>query len=333
MSEITVIVPCYNEEEVLQMFYEEVRQVLDGIRDIKFHILFINDGSSDGTLLLLRQLASLHEEVSYLSLARNFGKEAAMLAGLDYAGGDAVIIMDADLQHPPAMIPEMIGWWKKGYDDVCTKRSSRQDESFLKRNLTFAFYRLLQSVSRFEVQQNVGDFRLLDARCVAALRMMRESQRYTKGLFTWVGYRKKELPYEVQPRAAGHTAWNYLKLCNLAVEGLTSYTTAPLRLTTVVGMAVSMMAILYLCVVFTGAMLYGDPVAGYPTIMSVMLFLGGVQLMSLGIIGEYLGRVFIESKRRPAYLVEEMDGERVIYHLEPPAECRTQKRKCEHAEE
>lgn len=327
MDKITIVVPCYNEQEVLQQFYTEVSAVLQQVENCEFRFLFVNDGSKDHTLTILRELEAEHEEVSYLSLARNFGKEAAMLAGLDYAEGDAVILMDADLQHPPALIPEMIGYWREGYDDVCTKRRNRDDESFLKRKLTFFFYRLMQASSRFEVQQNVGDFRLLDARCVAALRLLREGERYTKGLFTWVGYRKKEILFDVSPRAAGKTTWNYFSLLSLAVTGLTSYTIAPLRLTTMLGIFVSLMAMVYLVYVLVNAICYGDPVAGYPTMMSVMLFLGGVQLLSLGIIGEYLGRVFNESKKRPVYLVDELDGDKMIYELSRPQESNVRRKK------
>lgn len=313
MKKITLIVPCYNEQEVVEKFHEEASRVLASIADHEFHYLFINDGSTDETLILLKKLAGLDKRVSYLSLSRNFGKEAAMMAGLDYADGDAVIIMDADLQHPPALIKEMLDWWHKGYEDVCAKRTDRKDETWFKRHMTNLFYRTLQSFCKYRIQRDVGDFRLLDRRCVAALRLMRENQRFTKGMFTWVGYRKKEIPFHVQPRAAGKTTWSYPALYRLAVEGVTSFTTAPLQLTTLLGLGVSLLALIYMCVVLFQALCYGDPVAGYPTLMTVMLFLGGVQLLSLGIIGEYLGRVFTESKRRPAYLVDEYDGEKIIY--------------------
>lgn len=313
MERITIIVPCYNEQEVVEAFHTEVSRVLQDVADCEFEYLFINDGSTDDTLDLLKKMAEREKSVNYLSLSRNFGKEAAMMAGLDHAEGDAVIIMDADLQHPPEMIPEMIDWWHRGYDDVCAKRTDRTDETWFKRHMANLFYRCLQAVSKFRVQRDVGDFRLLDKRCVAALRIMRENQRFTKGMFTWVGYRKKEIPFQVRPRKAGKTSWSYLALYNLAVEGLTSFTTAPLRLTTILGLGVSLLAMFYMCWVLFNALCYGDPVAGYPTLMTVMLFLGGVQLLSLGIIGEYLGRVFMESKKRPIYLVDEHNGKKVIY--------------------
>ena len=310
MDKITIIVPCYNEAEVIPRFYEAVAAATAAVEDCVFSYLFIDDGSRDGTLDAIRTLADAHDNVRYLSFTRNFGKEPAMMAGLDFADGDAVLIMDADLQHPPALIPAMVAAWRAGYDDVCGKRTDRKDETFLKRTMANFFYRSMQAVSRFTLQRDVGDFRLLDHRCVAALRLLRENQRFTKGLFTWVGFKKKEIPFQVQPRAAGKTTWSYLALLSLAVEGITSFTTAPLRLTTVLGLIVSALALCYMVVVLVDALVYGDPVAGYPTLMTVLLFLGGVQLLSLGIIGEYLGRVFTESKRRPCYLIDELDGEK-----------------------
>lgn len=327
MDTITIIVPCYNEQEVLEEFHTEVGKVFSAVPDCRFRFLFVNDGSRDGTLGIIRRLAEEDPRVSYISFSRNFGKEAAMLSGLDYAESDAVILMDSDLQHPPELIPEMVRWWRQGYDDVCAKRADRKDEGFVKRHLTNFFYKLLQKCSRTEIQRNVGDFRLLDRRCVAALRLMREGERYTKGMFTWVGFKKKELPFHVRPRAAGKTTWNYWSLLNLALEGLTSFTTAPLRLASMFGVAVSFLAILYMIYVFVRAMLYGDPVAGYPTLLTVMLCLGGVQLLALGIIGEYLGRVFNESKRRPLYLVDEMNGRKMTYVMKPvPVERRVKEK-------
>ena len=313
MDKITIIVPCYNEAEVLRRFYDETQAAVSGIADTDISFLFVDDGSRDTTLTVLRTLAEEYGNVHYISFTRNFGKEAAMMAGLDYADGAAVILMDADLQHPPALIPEMVSYWRAGYDDVCARRIDRSDETWFKRTMANLFYRSMQAVSRFTLQRDVGDFRLLDRRCVAALRLLRENQRFTKGLFTWVGFKKKEVPFHVQPRAAGKTTWSWLALLSLAVEGITSFTTAPLRMTTVLGLLVSVLAFGYMVVVLLDALLYGDPVAGYPTLMTVLLFLGGVQLLSLGIIGEYLGRVFTESKHRPCYLIDERDGEKHLY--------------------
>lgn len=328
MDKITIIVPCYNEEEVIDLFYPAVREHVTKIPDCEFDYIFVNDGSRDGTLDKLRALSAAHEDVSYLSLSRNFGKESAMMAGIDYAEGDAVIIMDADLQHPPSSIATMIKYWREGFDDVCAKRVDRAGETWLKRTCANIFYAIMKKFSTsYEMQRDVGDFRLLDRRCIEALKLLRENQRFTKGLFTWLGFRKKEIPFEVQPRAAGTTTWNYLALFNLAMKGMTSFTTAPLRLMTFLGLTVSFGAMAYMIFVLTMALLYGDPVAGYPTLMTVVLFLGGMQLLALGIIGEYLGQIFHESKRRPIYLVDEINGKSMIYtsrHI--PTERNTNRR-------
>ena len=314
MDRITIIVPCYNEQEVIEMFYPIVQAEVEKIPDTEFNYVFVNDGSRDATLEKLREIAAKYENVTYLSLSRNFGKENAMMAGIDFADGDAVIIMDADLQHPPTKIAEMVHWWRKGYDDVCAKRVDRAGETWLKRSCADLFYKIMKKFSTsYEMQRDVGDFRLLDRRCIEALKLMRENQRFTKGLFTWVGYHKKEIPFEVQPRAAGTTTWNYFALFNLAMKGMTSFTTAPLRLMTLLGISISFGATLYMIFTFLMALMYGDPVAGYPTLMTVILFLGGAQLLALGIIGEYLGQIFHETKSRPIYLVEEVNGERMIY--------------------
>ena len=237
MNKITIIVPCYNEEEVIDLFYPEVQRHLKNIPNCEFNYIFVNDGSRDKTLDKLRELAEKYSDVGYLSLSRNFGKEAAMMAGLDYAEGDAVIIMDADLQHPPEKISEMIKFWREGYDDVCGKRIDRAGESFVKRTFANLFYAIMKKFSTsYEMQRDVGDFRLLDRRCIEALKLMRENQRFTKGLFTWVGFHKKEIPFEVRPRAAGTTTWNFFALFNLAMKGMTSFTTAPLRMMTLLGM-------------------------------------------------------------------------------------------------
>ena len=328
MDRITIVVPCYNEQEVIDLFYPAVQKCVAEIADCRFDYIFVNDGSRDGTLEKLRRLCAAHDDVTYLSLSRNFGKESAMMAGIDFAEGDAVIIMDADLQHPPTLIAEMVEWWREGYDDVCAKRNNRAGESWLKRTCANIFYAAMKKFSTsYELQRDVGDFRLLDRRCVEALKLMRENQRFTKGLFTWIGYRKKEIPFEVQPRAAGQTTWNFFALFNLAMKGMTSFTTAPLRMMTLLGITVSCGAIAYMIFVLTMAILYGDPVAGYPTLMTVMLFLGGTQLLALGIIGEYLGQIFHETKHRPIYLIDEIDGRRTIYTSQSiPPERNTRRR-------
>ena len=228
MKQIDILVPCYNEEAVLPQFYQRTCAVIDALPDYAFTFIFVNDGSRDQTLPILRQLHEKDKRVAYVSLSRNFGKEAAMLAGMDYAEGDALVIMDADLQDPPELLPDMIAWWEKGYRDVSARRRRREGETFFKKWSSHVYYRLLKKLSPVPVQEDVGDFRLLDRRCVKALRSLRECQRYTKGLFSWIGFEKKEILFDRPPRAAGKTKWNYWKLFNLAIDGITSFTTAPL---------------------------------------------------------------------------------------------------------
>jgi glycosyltransferase involved in cell wall biosynthesis len=228
-----------------------------------------------------------------------------MIAGLDHVTGDATVIIDADLQDPPELIPKMIKFWEDGYDDVYAKRNSREGETWFKKTTSKLYYRLLQKATNIEIQKDTGDFRLLDRRCVEALTQIRESQRYTKGMFSWIGYKKKEITYDRDPRAAGETKWNYPKLINFAIDGLTSFTTAPLRLSSIFGFIVSLIAFVFIVVIIVKTILYGDPIGGYPSTMAVILFLGGLQLLSLGIIGEYIGRIFNETKQRPLYFVED----------------------------
>lgn len=309
---ISILVPCYNEEVVLNQFYQRLSQVITNIPQYDFQFMFINDGSKDQTLDIMRELHEKDSRVSYVNLSRNFGKEIAMIAGIDYLTGDAAIIMDADLQDPPELIPEMVSWWEKGYQDVSAKRRSRAGESFFKKWSSHAFYTILQKMSSVPMQRDVGDFRLLDKQCLNALRLMRESQRYTKGLFSWIGFEKKEVLFDRDARAAGKTKWNYWKLLNLAIEGITSFTIAPLRASAFVGCILAFIALLYMLFIVLRTLICGDDVPGYPSLVSIILFIGGIQLFFLGIIGEYLGRVFNESKFRPLYLVKDYNGQTVM---------------------
>ena len=311
MVKITILIPTYNEEEVLNHLYLRITEVINQIDSYEFEILFINDGSMDKSLSIMKDLRAKDERVSYVNLSRNFGKEISMIAGLDYAKGDAVIIMDADLQDPPELVPEMIKYWELGYDDVYAKRRSRSGESWLKKGTSSFFYKILQKFTKIDIQENTGDFRLLDRRCIEALKQLRETQRYTKGMFSWIGYNKKELLFDRDPRAAGETKWNYRNLINLAIEGITSFTIAPLRISSLFGFIISIFSFIYMIWIITKTLLYGKDVAGYPSLMTVMLFLGGIQLISLGIIGEYLGRIFNETKNRPLYFVDEYNREKV----------------------
>lgn len=308
MKRISIIIPCYNEQDNIQRLCTELRQLFDTHNKYAWKVILIDDGSTDGTLTCLRHAADTDRRFGYVSLSRNFGKENAMLAGFDRADTDCAIIMDADLQHPPTLIPQMVAAWEEGYDDVYAKRASRGREPWLRRHLSLAYYRLLQRMARIDVLPDVGDFRLLDARCLHSMRRLRETQRYTKGLYCWIGFRKKSIEFSQQGRTAGHSSFSYMRLFDLAIEGITSYTTAPLRISTVMGMAVSAVALIYMLYVLVKTLIVGDPVQGYPTLIIVILFLGGLQLLSLGILGEYLGRVFHETKHRPVYLVEEEQG-------------------------
>lgn len=311
MKKVTILIPCYNEEQSLPLLYEQLAALTDNHPEYDWEILFVNDGSKDNTIGIIKQLQKMGgaNKISYVDLSRNFGKEAAMLAGFDYATGDCMVIMDADLQHPPHLIPEMLQHWEAGYDDVYAKRTTRGKESWLRKNLSLLYYKLLQKTTRVEILQNVGDFRLLDRKCIDTLKQLRESERYTKGMFCWIGFNKKEIEFEQGDRVAGETSWNYLSLFNLAIEGITSFTIAPLRLSTMMGIIVSIIAFIYMCVIITKTIIWGEDVQGFPTLMVVILFLGGVQLLSLGIIGEYLGRIFHETKNRPVYVVKEYKGE------------------------
>ena len=309
MKKVSILIPFYNEQEVLPSLFERLQSLIDSNDNYQWEVMLINDGSTDNSLCLVKQMRLRDKRFRYIDLSRNFGKETAMLAGFDNVTGDCMVIMDADLQHPPEVIPQMLKLWEEGYDDIYGKRNTRGKEPWLRRKLSLLYYKLLQKTTNVSILQNVGDFRLLDRICIDALSSMRESQRYTKGMFQWIGFKKKEFTFDQDDRVAGNTKWSYIKLLNLAIEGITSYTTSPLKIATVMGLIVSLCAFIYMLFVLIKAIAVGDPVAGYPTIMVVMLFLGGVQLLSLGIIGEYIGRIFNETKNRPAYFVREIDGE------------------------
>ncbi len=310
-KKISILVPCYNEEQSLPLLYDALHKVSVENPLYEWEFLFINDGSRDNTLSVLEQLRAQDEQCCYVDLSRNYGKEAAMLAGFDYVTGDAVVIMDADLQHPPYVIPQMIKKWEEGYDDVYAQRNSRGKESWLRKRLSLAYYKLLTKSSRIDVLPNVGDFRLLDRQCIEALKSMREQGRYTKGMYCYIGFRKAAVEFETQERIAGESSMNYRNLIHLAADGIMSYTTAPLRWAAVFGTIISLVAFVYAIGILIKTLIWGDPVSGYPTLIVVILFLGGIQLLSLGIIGEYLGRVFNETKNRPVYFARTYNGERV----------------------
>lgn len=305
MKKVTILVPCYNEEKSLPLFYTEVRKLIDTEGGYNWEILFVNDGSKDNTFPILKAFRAADPQVSYLNLSRNFGKERAMLAGFDYAQGDCVIIMDADLQDPPSLIPQMLRYWETGYKDVYAKRNDRGRESWLRKQFSLLFYKILSHTTRFDILQNVGDFRLLDRQCVESLKKIRETERYTKGLYCWIGYEKKEIVFDRSDRIAGSSNWNFWSLFDLAIEGITSFTTIPLRIATITGVIVAIFAFVFMIFYIGKTLLYGDPVQGFTTLVSIMLFMSGVILLAIGILGEYVGRIFNETKNRPTYIASD----------------------------
>ncbi len=309
MKKVSLLIPAYNEQESLPLLYQKIVEVTDTLPQYEWEFMFVNDGSKDNTLNILRQLRSTDRRVNYIDLARNFGKEVAMLAGFDHVTGDCMIIMDADLQHPPTVIPDFLAKWEEGYEDVYAIRKTRGEESWLRKQFSLLFYKILQKTTRVDILQNVGDFRLLDRKCIDMLKQLRESERYTKGMFCWIGCKKIGVEFEQGDRVAGQSSWNFMSLLNLAIEGITSFTTAPLRMATYSGVIIAMLAFLYLTYVIIKAAIWGDPVAGFPSLMAVILFIGGIQILFLGVIGEYLGRVFNETKNRPVYFVESVNDE------------------------
>jgi glycosyltransferase involved in cell wall biosynthesis len=300
---LSVVVPVFNEEEVLPEFHRRLTAVLDGIAATA-EIVYVNDGSHDGTIALLLELHRVDPRVAVVDLSRNFGKEVAMSAGLDHAHGDAVIVIDADLQDPPELMPEMVAAWQDGCDVVLMRRRSRAEESWLKRATARAFYRTLRTLAAIDIPENIGDFRLLSRRAVDAVRALPERSRFMKGIFAWIGFPSRTLDYDRASRGAGRTKWNYWRLWNFALEGITSFSATPLKLASYMGLATAAVAFAYGVFVVAKTILYGDPVRGYPTLVVLVLFLGGIQLMALGIIGEYMARMFVEVKQRPLYFVQ-----------------------------
>ena len=310
MALLSIVVPCFNEEETVDLFYDAVTKVLKTM-DIEYEIIFVNDGSKDKTL---EKTVALHNHdvthVKVVDFSRNFGKEGALLAGLRHTKGDFVTVMDADLQDPPELIPEMIKLWEQGYDDVYARRRSRKGETWLKKFTSKMYYKVLQSLTKVEIQKDTGDFRLLDRRCVNALRKMRETGRCSKSMFSWIGYNKKEILYDRDPRIAGKTKWNYKKLMDLAIDGITSFTTSPLRISTYLSIPTFMALFIYFIYVIVKCIRLHIAIQAFQATILLILFFSGVQIILIGIMGEYLGRIFNESKNRPLYLVDEYNGEK-----------------------
>ncbi|MBQ3261454.1 glycosyltransferase family 2 protein [Candidatus Saccharibacteria bacterium] len=315
---ISIIIPAYNEEESLPPCFSRLTKLIDGLTSYNFEVLLVDDGSKDCTAKLAKAKHAADKRFHYLSLSRNFGKEIAMMAGMDYSHGDAVIFIDADLQDPPELIPKLIEYWEQGYDDVYAKRRSRRGETWLKKWTSRMYYRVLQSATRVEIQKDTGDFRLLDRRCINALIQMRESSRNSKSMFSWIGYKKKEVLYDRDPRIAGQTKWNYLRLVDLAIDGITSFTTSPLRLATILAIPTFILFVGYFIYVIIKSIVIALPIQAFQAIILLVLFFSGVNILLFGIIGEYLGRIFKESKARPLYFIDEHDGQKETNSLASP---------------
>jgi glycosyltransferase involved in cell wall biosynthesis len=298
----SVVVPMFNEADGAHALHGRLAAVMDRLG--AWEAIYVNDGSTDTTLPVLEAMRAADPRIALINLSRNFGKEIATTAGLDHARGQAVIVMDADLQDPPEVIPDLVAAWRSGFDMVYAQRRVRIGETWLKRTTAEWFYRLMERLGRVRMPRNTGDFRLMSRRVVDALHQMREHHRFMKGLFAWVGFPTKAVPYDRAARHAGATSWNYWQLWNLALEGITSFTVMPLKIATYLGLVVALLSVVYAAIVVVKTLLLGNPVAGYPSLLTIVLFLGGVQLMTLGVIGEYLGRIFNETKRRPLYFVE-----------------------------
>jgi len=301
---ISIVVPAFNEEDVLPEFHPSITRVLSG-QPFDFEIIYINDGSSDNTLAIIKELRQSDNQVTLIDLSRNFGKEIALTAGLHKAAGDAVVVIDADLQDPPELIPVLISEWQNGYDVVYAQRTHRKGESLLKRTTAHFFYRIIQRISKISIPEDTGDFRILSRRAVNALNTFSEQHRFMKGLFAWIGYKQKAVHYQRDPRHAGETKWNYWRLWNFALDGITSFTIAPLKISTYLGLLTAAGAFTYGIYMLIDTLIHGNPVPGYPSLIVIILILGGVQLVAIGILGEYLGRIFNETKRRPLYFVNE----------------------------
>lgn len=302
---ISIVVPCFNEENVIELFIKRISEVLNKI-DADYELLFINDGSTDNTIQQLIELAQGMTFIKIINLSRNFGKEAALSAGLDHACGDIVIPMDADLQDPPELIFDFLEKWREGFEIVYGVRICRNSDTGLKRVTAKWFYRIFNQLSGVEIPENTGDFRLLDRRVVNALNELPERSRFMKGLFSWVGFKAIGVPYKRNPRAAGQTKFSFWKLWNFALDGLIGFSTIPLRIWSYFGAIISFLSFIYAGMIILKVLIYGKDVPGYASLLTVVLFFGGIQLLTIGILGEYISRLFVEVKRRPLYIVDKV---------------------------
>ena len=302
---LSLIIPCFNEQESIPVFYKEAKAVLEGM-DTDYELLFVDDGSKDHTLEILRRLSREDSHVFYLSFSRNFGKEAAMLAGMEQAQGDAIVIMDVDLQDPPELLPKMIKLYEEGYENIYTRRRNRDGEPPIRSFFANLFYKLINRMSDVEIIDGARDYRLLSRRAVDELIKLKEANRFSKGLFQWVGYDSICLDFDHVERVAGETKWSFMKLVDYAIEGITAFSNAPLRFATYAGIGIALISFLYLIYILIATMINGSTTAGWPSLVCIILFLGGIQLIFLGVIGEYIGRIYNEVKERPIYIVKEV---------------------------
>ena len=308
MALITIVVPCYNEEQALPLFYQEITRVAQEMAPVDFEFLFVDDGSKDNTLPVLRSLAEADKRVRFLSFSRNFGKEAGMLAGLQHAKGDFVALMDADLQDPPSLLPELYhAVTQEGYDCAATRRTTRQGEPPIRSFFARQFYRLINRISDADIVDGARDYRLMRRSVVSAILSLGEYNRFSKGIFGWVGFKTKWVPYENVERVAGETKWSFWKLFRYSLEGIVGFSTVPLAMASVLGVVLCLAAAVAILVIVVKTLLFGDPVGGWPSMMCAILFLGGVQLLSIGILGQYLAKTYLETKKRPVYLVRETE--------------------------
>ena len=305
-KKISIIVPCYNEQETVKCFYDEIIKVTSRISGYEFEFIYVNDGSKDQTDPLIKQLRKQDDRVCLIDFSRNFGKEAAMLAGMEHACGEAVVIMDVDLQDPPELLPKMIKLYEDGYENIYTRRRNRKGEPPIRSFFANIFYRIINRMSDIDIIDGARDYRLLSRRAVDDLVSLKEANRFSKGLFQWVGYQSVCLEFDHVERIAGETKWNFMKLADYAIEGITAFSNAPLRFATYTGMFIASLSFLYLLYILFDTMINGNSTAGWPSIVCIMLFLGGIQLIFLGVIGEYIGRIYNEVKQRPIYIVKEL---------------------------
>lgn len=302
---VSIVVPCYNEDKMLHLFYKELCSIIGQISGYQFELLFVNDGSKDSTLEIVRSLSAKDNRVKYTSFSRNFGKESAIYAGLSFARGDFVTIMDADLQDPPTLLPEMLRHMEAGYDSVATRRVTRKGEPLLRSFFARQFYKVIKRMSRIDIVDGARDYRIITRQMVDAILSMREYHRFSKGIFGWIGFKTKWIDYENIERVAGESSWSFWNLFAYAIDGIIAFTTTPLRIASYSGMTLSLMAFIYFLYVVLRTLVFGVDLPGYASTVALILFMGGIQLLSIGILGEYMARTYMEVKHRPVFIIQE----------------------------